>query len=91
MKNPELSRYSSYTRKSQIKLLIFPFGTLTLKVKSCIQDTNELLKIIANLPSLSDDPILCIVDAVGSFPNIPHEEGLIATMKALDTRKDQTT
>ena len=41
---------------------------------------------MANLPPLPDDLILCTTD----FSNILHEEGLIATRKALDTRKDQT-
>ena len=34
--------------------------------------------------------ILCTIDVVGLYPNIPHEEGLIAITKALDTRKDKT-
>ena len=49
------------------------------------------LKKIANLPPLPGDLILCTIDAVQPFLNIPHEEGLIAITKALDTRKDQTT
>ena len=33
---------------------------------------------------------LCAIDVVGLYPNIPHEEGLIAIRNALDTRKDKT-
>ena len=51
---------------------------------------NDFLKKIANLPPLPDDLILCTIDVVGLYPNIPHEEGLIAIRKALDTRKDKT-
>ena len=59
-------------------------------MKSYIQDTNGFLKKIANLPPLSDDLILCAVDVMGLYPYIPHEEGLIAIRKPLDTKKDKT-
>ena len=59
-------------------------------MKSCIQDTNDFLKKIENLPPLPDNLIFCTIDLVGLYPNIPHEEGLIAIKKALDTRKDKT-
>ena len=38
---------------------------------------------------MSDDVILCTIDVVGLYPNIPHDEGLTAMRKALDLRKDQ--
>ena len=58
-------------------------------MKSFIQDTNDFLKKIANLPPFPDDLILCTIDVVGLYPNIPHEEVFIA-IEALDTRKDKT-
>ena len=60
------------------------------KVKSYIKDTNDFLKKIASLPPLPDDLILCTIDVVGLYPNIPHEDGLIAMRKALDAREDKT-
>ena len=51
---------------------------------------DDFLKKIANLAPLPDGLILCTVDVVGLYPNIPHEEGLIAIRKALDARKDKT-
>ena len=39
---------------------------------------------------MPDDLILCTIDVVGLYPNIPHEEGLIAIRKALDSRDDKT-
>ena len=53
------------------------------------------MKKIANFSPLPDDIILCIIDIVciidiGLSTNIPHDEGLIAISKALDTRKDKT-
>ena len=68
----------------------FHLKPLAQKVKYYIQDTNDFLKKIANLPPLPDDLILCRIDVVGLYPNIPHAEGFIAIRKALDTRKDKT-
>ena len=48
------------------------------------------LEKIANLPPLPDDLIVFTKDVAGLYPNIPHEEGLIAIRRALDTRKDKT-
>ena len=56
-------------------------------MKSYIQDTNDFLKKITNLPPLLDDLILCTIRVF--YPNILHEEGLIAIRKAVDTRKDK--
>ena len=35
-----------------------------------------------------DNALLCAVDVVGLYPNIPHNEGLEAIRKALDTRQN---
>ena len=74
---------SSYFTENISSFLDFHLKPLTQKVKSYIQDTNEFLKKIANLPPLPDDFILCSIDVVGLYPNIPHEEGLVAIRKAL--------
>ena len=81
---------SGYYTENISSFLDFHLKPLAQKVKSYIQDTNDFLKKIANLPPLPDDLILCTIDAVGLYPNIPHKEGLIAIRKALDTRKDKT-
>ena len=47
------------------------------------------MKKVANLPPLPDNLILCKTDVVDLYPNVPHEERLIAIRKALDTRKDK--
>ena len=62
-------------------------------VKSYIKDTNRFFKKFRSLPNLPDDIILCTVDVVGLYPNIPHEEGLSALRKQLDLsqEKDVTT
>ena len=48
------------------------------------------MKKIENHPPLPDDLVLCTIDAVDLYPNIPHQEGLIANRRALDTRKHKT-
>ena len=45
---------------------------------------------MSKLLPLSDDAILCTVDVVGLYPNIPHEDGLAALKKALDNREDKS-
>ena len=86
---PVISNSSYYTDNIS-SFLDFHLKPLAQKRKSYIQDTNDFLKKIANLPSLPDDLILCTIDVVGLYSNIPHEEGLTAIRKALDTRKDET-
>ena len=51
-----------------------------------LQDTNDFLNKLRSLPKLPDNIILCTVDVVGLYPNIPQEEGLSALRKRLDNR-----
>ena len=53
----------------------------------------SFLKKLRSLPNLPDDIILCTVDVVALYPNIPHNEDLSALRKRLDLRleKDFTT
>ena len=50
------------------------------------KDTNDFLNKLRSLPKLPDNIILCTVDVVGLYPNIPQEEGLSALRKRLDNR-----
>ena len=65
---------------------------LAQKVKSYIKDTdtNDFLRKTASLPALPDDIFLCTIDVVGLYPNIPHDEGLKALRKLLESREDKT-
>ena len=38
---------------------------------------------------LSEGAILCTIDAVGLYPNIPHEEGLASLRRFLDARTEK--
>ena len=64
----------------------FHLQPLAREVKSYIKDTNDFLKKLRYLPNLHDDIILCTVDVVGLYPNIPHDEGVPALRKRLDLR-----
>ena len=63
------------------------------KVNSFIKDTNHFLRKIKGLGQLPEGAILCTIDVVGIYPNIPHEEGLASLRRFLDARteKKETT
>ena len=54
------------------------------KVNSFIKDTNHFLQKIKSLGQLPEGAILCNIDVVGLYPNIPHEEGLASLRRFLD-------
>ena len=63
---------------------------ISQKVKSYLKDKNDFLRKLDALPSLPEDTILCTIDIVGLYRNIPHEDGLPAMGKVLDEREDKT-
>ena len=83
---PVISNVGFYTENisSFIEYYLKP---LAQNVKSCIRDRNGFLSKSVSLPLLPDDVVLCTIDAVGLYPNIPHDEGLIAMRKVLDLGK----
>ena len=56
---------------------------------SFIKDTNHFLKKLQELGSLPKNAILCTIDVVGLYHNIPHEEGLASIRKHLDNRENK--
>ena len=85
---PVISNSGYYTENIS-SFLDHHLQPLAQAVKSYIKDTNEFLKKLRSLPKLPDDIIFCTMDAVGLYPNIPHEEGLSALRKRLETRKEK--
>ena len=81
---PVISNCGYYTENIS-SFLDFHLQPLAREVKS---NTNDFLKKLHSLPNFPDDIILCTVDVVGLYPNIPHEEGLSALRKQLDLRQD---
>ena len=86
---PVISNCGYYT-ESISAFLDFHLQPLAQAVKSYIKDTKDFLnKLLHSLPKLPDNIILCTVDVVGLYPNIPHEEGLSAIRKRLDNRMEK--
>ena len=59
---------------------------LAQKVKSYIKDTNHFLSKLKSIGKLPDGAILCTIDIVGLYPNIPHGEGLTSLPRFLQLR-----
>ena len=78
-----------YYMENISEFLDFHQQPLAQAVKSHIKDTNDFLNELRSLPKLPNNIILCTVDAVGLYPNIPHEEGLSALRKQLDNRMEK--
>ena len=72
---------SGYQTEKMSAFLDFHLQPLAQAVKSYIKDTNDFLNKLRSLPKLPDNIILCTVDVVGLYPNIPHEEDLFALRK----------
>ena len=85
---PVISNCGYYTEKISA-FLDYHLQPLARKVKSYIKDTNDFLRKINDLKNLPEDFLLCTVDVVGLYPNIPHEGGLTALKNALNSRQNQ--
>ena len=58
-------------------------------MKLYIKNTNVFFNKLRSLPKLIGNIILCTVDVIGLYPNIPHEEGLSLLRKRLDNRMEK--
>ena len=81
---------NGYSTENISAFLDFHLQPLCKKVNSYIKDTNDFLLKLKTLPSLPENAILCTVDVVGLYPNIPNNEGLQALRHALDERETKT-
>ena len=81
---------SGFLTENISAFLEYHLKPLLQNVKSFIKDTNDFLKKLNELRDLPNKFILCTIDAVGLYPNIPHKGGLEAIRKALNKREDQT-
>ena len=72
---PVISNCSFYTENIS-SFLDYHLQPLAQKVRSYIKDANHFLNKIKKLGSLPDGVILCTMDVVGLYPNVPHGEGL---------------
>ena len=85
---PVISKCGFYNENIS-SFLDFHLQPLAQKVKSYIKDTNHFLKKIKGLGQLPGGTILCTIDVVGLYPNIPHNEGLAFLKDFLDNRVDK--
>ena len=85
---PVISNCGFYTENIS-SFLDFHLQLLAQKVKSNIKDTNHFLKKMKELGQLPEGTILCTIDAVGLYPNIPHDEGLAFLKDFLESRVDK--
>ena len=86
---PVISNSSFFTENISA-FLDFHLQPLVKEVKSYIKDTNDFLRKLSDLPPLKNDVLLCTVDVVGLYPNIPHKDGIEALKSVLDSRKNKT-
>ena len=89
---PVISNCGYYTENIS-SFLDFHLQPIAKKVKSYIKDTNDFLKKLRSLTNLPGNSLLCTMDVVGLYPNIPHDKGLSALRKRLNERdkKDVST
>ena len=58
-------------------------------MKSYIKDTNHFLNKLKSLGRLPQGAILCTIEVVGLYSNIPHSEGLNSLRRFLELRDKQ--
>ena len=85
---PVMPNYGYYT-KNISSFLDYHLQPLAKNLESHIKDTNHLLKKLKELGSLPKNAILCTLDVVGLYPNMPQEEGLVSIRKHIDNRENK--
>ena len=66
-----------------------PLQPIAQKVNSLIKDTYHFLREIKILGQLPEGGILCTIDVVGLYPNIPHDEDLVSLRGSLNVRMEK--
>ena len=85
---PVISNCGYYTENIS-SFLDYHLQALAQKVKSYIKDTNHFLSKLKSLGKLPQGAILCTIDVVGLYPNIPHSEGLNSLRRFLELRDNK--
>ena len=62
---------------------------LVPQMSSYVKGTNDFLKKLKDMDEFPEGAILVTIDVVGLYPHIPHNEGLEAIRKILNTRTNQ--
>ena len=85
---PVISSCGYYTENIS-SFLDYHSQPLAHKVKSYIKYTNHFLSKLESLGKLLQGVILCTIDVVGLYPNIPHSEGLTSRRRFLELRDNK--
>ena len=85
---PVIPNRGRYT-ENIYSFLDYHLQPLAQKVKSYIKDTNHFLNRLRSLGKLPEGAILCTVDIVGLYPNIPHSAGLTSLRRVLEFRDNK--
>ena len=86
---PVISNCGYYTENIS-SFLDYHLQPLAQKVKSYIKDTKHFLSKLNSLGKLPQGAIiLCTIDAVGLYPNIPHSEVLTSLRRFLELRDNK--
>ena len=83
---PVISNCKYYTENIS-PFLDFHLKPLAQSVKTYIKDSTDFFKKFSSLPKIRKNCLLCNIDMLGLYPNIPHEEGLTALMKILEKQE----
>ena len=67
----------------------FHINPLVASLDSHIKDTTDFLNKLANLATLPNNALLVTLDVSSLYTNIPHNEGIDACRRFLDTRTDK--
>ena len=78
-----------YYTENISSFLDYHLQPLAQKVKLYIKDTNHFLSKLKSLGKLPQGAILCTIDTVGLFPNIPPSEGLTSHRRFLELRDNK--
>ena len=85
---PVISNCNFYTENISA-FLDHHLQPLAKAVRSFVKDTNDFLCKLQSVNNITGKSILCTIDVVGLYPNIPHEDGLRALRKHLEARVDK--
>ena len=85
---PVISNCGYYTENIS-SFLDYHLQPLAQIVKSYIKDTNYFLSKLKSLGKLPQGKILCTVDVVGLYLNIPHSESLTSLRRFLELRENK--
>ena len=85
---PVISNCGFYS-ENMSSFLDYHFQLLSQRVKFYIKDTNHFLNKIKKTGKLPEGAILCNMDVVGLYPNIPHGKGLASLYEFLESRENK--